>query len=358
MKASTTFALLIGVASGVIGFAGCTTSGPAPQSISQPPLPTATPAANYLYVNHNGKFFVYHLPLEAGAKPVLTLTEWPGLPLPPVITADQYGNVTLASTSQLRIFHAPITSLDPSHAKLVIPLTPAITEIGQFGADLVDMEYDPNENLWLFNDLGAEISELRAPLSRNMVASLTIGFGAPGSKTAGFTGLVQGRFDVNATLYVYATSSTQARLFKIPFPYAAPPGNEGINLEEADFIDTSQWPPTAPNAPSLLLGQYTGDLHSPPPGIPPSPPVDEMSQFPQPFIPSIGRFPDASSNVIVGALIADPYRYSFYALDGDDGALTVYGLPMQPNAAPKITIKCIGGPAYCDEKPENLYLAP
>ena len=38
--------------------------------------------------------------------------------------------------------------------------------MGPSGADLMDIEYDPNENLWLFNNLGAEITELRSPISK------------------------------------------------------------------------------------------------------------------------------------------------------------------------------------------------
>ena len=361
MKSSSVFVLLMSIAAAVIAISGCTTSGPAPSAFSQPPLPTSTPAANLLYVNHNGMFYEYRLPLVANAKPIRTLPEWPTSPplaVPPVIAADQYGNVALASNEEIRIFRAPITSFKATHAQLTIALTPAITEMGEFGADLVDLEYDPNENLWLFNNLGGEISELRAPISKSSVAALTIGFGAPGSKTAGFSTLLEGRFDVNASLYVYASSTNATRLFKISFPYAKPPSDTGLNLGTPDFVDTSQWPPTAPNAPSLLLGQYVGDLHSPPPGVPPSPPVNDLSQFPQPFIPSIGMFPNAATNYYVAAVVADTYRYSFYALDTVGGAIYTFGLPMPNNAAAKITIPCIGGPNYCSEKPENLFLAP
>ena len=187
--------------------------------------------------------------------------------------------MALASSRSVRIFHPPITSFDPKKAKLEIKLTPAITEIGVSGADLIDMAYDPNDNLWLLNNLGAEISELRTPLTKDMVAALTIGFGAPGSKTAGFTTLVKASFDVNAALYVYAASSVRSRLFKMSFPYARQPGSLGINLNQAVFVDSSQWLPTAPNQPSLLFGQYLGQLSSPKPGSPPSPPVNVMGEF-------------------------------------------------------------------------------
>jgi hypothetical protein len=358
MKFSTLFLTLMAVAGIGVAISGCGASGPAPLSISQPPLPTASPAANVLYVDHNGTFYVYALPLTQSSKPLRTLAEWPGLAVAPQIAADQYGNVALASNTAIRLFHAPIHSFGRSQAKLVIPLTPAITEIGDSGADLVDLEYDPNENLWLFNNLGAGISELRAPLQKSSVAAVTIGFGAPGSKTAGFTTLVQGRFDVNAALYVYASSTVRSRLFKISFPYAKPPGSLGINLDQADFVDASQWPPTAPNAPSLLLGQYFGALASPHPGSPPSPPVNVMAQFPQPLNPLQGLFPDQHADTVVGALIADPYRYSFYTLDAIDGSLDVYALPMAPQAKPKISLPCPAGPSNCSEKGEHVFLAP
>ena len=38
---------------------------------------------------------------------------------------------------------------------MTIKLTPAITEVGPYGADLVAMAYDPNDNLWLLNNLGS-----------------------------------------------------------------------------------------------------------------------------------------------------------------------------------------------------------
>jgi hypothetical protein len=337
---------------------GCVASGPAtPNAGGGPPLPTASPAPNLLYVDHNGTFYIYQLPLTAQSKPARTLTEWPNAPIPPVIAADQYGNVALSNQKELRIFKAPILSFEPKYAKLRMLLNPAITGIASGEAALVDIEFDPNENLWFFNDLGPEITEVRAPVTKSSVAAVVIPWGAPGSKTFGFSSLVQGRFDINATLYVYALSSKTGRLFKIGFPYAKPPGSLGINLGEADFVDTTQWPPTAPNAPSLLLGQYTGQLHSPPPGVPPSPPVDVMGQFVEPLNPVQGLFPNQHVNTIVGALTADTYRYSFYTLDADDGALQVYGLPMQSNAKPKISLRCLAGLGNCD-KGEHVFTAP
>lgn len=362
MKVVSLFVTLM--ASAVIAtlISACGASGPAPEAISQPPLPAPTAAARLLYVDHNGIFYEYRLPLTPNAKPERTLKEWPGLGVAPVIAADQYGNVALASPNEIRIFDAPIVSFKPSRSKLRIELVPAITNIGPSGgADLVDIEFDPNENLWLLNNLGPEITELRAPLSKSSVAAVTIIFGAPGSKTAGFTTLVQGRFDINAALYVYASTTAvppRSRLFKIGFPYAKPPGSLGINLDQADFVDSTQWPPTAPVAPSLLLGQYIGALSSPPPGAPPSPPVDVTGQFVQPFNPQLGLFPNAHINTIVGALVADPYRYSFYTLDAGDGTLDAYGLPMAPRAKPKVSLPCLGGPSNCGEKFEHLFLAP
>lgn len=358
MKISTLFATVMAVAVVTVAVSGCVSVGPAPPAISQPPLPSPTPAAKLLYVDHNGTFYIYRLPLAANEKPERTLTEWPDLPVPPVIAADQYGNVALGSTTELRFFKAPIVSFSKSRASLVLPLTPAITEVGVDGADLVDMEYDPNENLWLFNNLGALISELRTPISKSSVAAVEIGFGAPGSKTAGFTSLVEGRFDVNATLYVYASSSVRSRLFKIGFPYAKPPSDVGLDLSSPDFVDSSQWPSTASNAPSLLLGQYFGRLRSPPPGVPPSPPVNVLAQFPQPFNPQQGLFPDAHIATNVAALVADPYRAAFYALDYDDGALDLYGLPMQAGASPKVSLPCLNGVGNCGAKPQHLFLAP
>ena len=359
MKASTIFVTIMAVAGIATAVAGCGgAGGPAPIGISQPPLPTSTPAASRLYVDHNGTLYEYALPLAASSKPVRVLPEWPGLAVAPQIAVDAFGNVAVASPQKIRFFRPPIRSFAASNAKLTLTLTPAITEIGLSGADLVDMEYDPNLNLWLLNNLGAEISELRAPITKSSVAALTLAFGAPGSKTAGFTTLVQARFDVNAALYVFASSSTRSRLWKTSFPYARPPSSLGLSLAQADFVDASQWPPAAPNARSLLLGQYFGQLHSPRPGSPPSPPVDVTAQFPQPFDPNVGRFPNAHASAIVGALVADPYRASFYALDAGTGALDVYDLPMAQHATARFELPCLAGPSNCSQKLEHLFLAP
>jgi hypothetical protein len=350
--------LIVAVGIG-IAVEGCGATGPAPLAISQPPQPTATPASKLLYVDHNGTFYEYHLPLLPGSRPFRTLTEWPGLTTAPAIAADQFGNIALASSQQIRFFNAPIVSFSKSRAVLKLKLTPAITQVGPFGANLVDIEYDPNENLWLLNNLGADISMLRAPITRGSVAALTIGFGAPGSKTSGFTTLVQARFDINATLYVYASNSVpRSRLFKLSFPYAKQPSGMGIDLAQADFVDSNEWPPTAPNAPSLLLGQYNGALHSPRPGSPPSPPVDVTAQFAQPFNPQVGLYPDAHLNHIAGALAADTYRASFYTLDAGDGSLNVFTLPMATNQKPTVSLRCLAGPSNCGHKLEHLFLAP
>lgn len=362
MNISSLFAGMVACAAAVVIVSGCGTVGPAPVNFtpSNPPpsgvLPT--PAPKWLYVDHYGTLYEYALPLSKGAKPKRILPEWPGLAVPPVIAVDPYGHVALGSPRSLRIFHPPITSFAPSNAELQLKLTPAITGIGVSGADLVDMAYDPNDNLWLLNNLNAGISELRTPISKQSVAALTIGFGAPGSKTAGFTTLIKASFDVNAALYVYAASSTRARLFKMSFPYARPPGSLGINLDQAVFVDSSQWLPTAPNQPSLLLGQYLGQLHSPKPGSPPSPPVNVLGQFPQPLQPVQGLFPDEHVNTIVGALAADPQRGSLYALSQQNGELDVYTIPMRKGAKPTLTFPCLDGISSCGGKPQHLFVAP
>ena len=359
MKRSALFVCLMLAAGLGVAISGCNGStGPAPEGISNPPQPTATPPANLLYVDHNGTLYQYALPLTSSSKPRRTLTEWPGLGLPPAIAVGPYGDVAVASPKSIRIFHPPIVSLEPSHASLILKLTPAITEVGLSGADLVDMEYDPNDNLWLLNNLGAEITELRTPISKQSVAALSIIFGAPGSKTAGYTTLVQARFDVNAALYVYASASQRSRLFKLSFPYAKPPGSLGINLNQAVFVDSSQWLPTAPNQPSLLMGQYLGQLASPKPGSPPSPPVNVMGEFVQPLDPTQGLFPNQHAATIVGALAADPQRSRVYALTAQTGELDVYGIPMAKGAKPTLTLPCLGVPSDCGEKPEHLFLAP
>jgi hypothetical protein len=358
MKASTIFALVIAVGAAILVVSGCGSVGPGPiTSPPQGPL-NPTPPANWLYVDHSGTLYEYHLPLAPGSKPVRTLTEWPGLGIPPAIAVGPYGEVALADTERIRVFLPPIVSFEPSHATLSLKLTPAITEVGPYGADLVDMEYDPNDNLWLFNNLGGEISELRPPLNKHSIAALTIGFGQPGSKTAGYT-MVQGRFDVNATLYIYAsTGQMRARLFKDAFPYAKQPSSMGINLVQADFVDASQYLPTAPNPADLLLGQYTGELRTPKPGSPPSPPVDVMGQFYEPLQPTEGLIPNDHVDTIVHALIADPPRERFYVTESANGELDVFGLPLKGGAKPVLTFGCLAGIDDCEAATQHLFLAP
>ena len=191
-----------------------------------------------------------------------------------------------------------------------------------------------------------------------MQASVTIGFGQPGSKAAGYTSLGEGRFDVSATLYVYATNgSGNSRLFKIGFPYAKPPGTTGLNLDQADFVDSSQYLPTAKNPADLLLGQYIGALRTPKPGSPPSPPVNVMSQFYEPLQPTKGLVPNEHVNTVVGALIADPPRERIYTLQETGGELEVFGLPLRGGAKPISTLSCLGGASNCTAH-EHLFLAP
>jgi len=359
MKISSLFAILVVTGALAAVVSGCGASGSVPAGFSNQPPPTATPAANTLYVDHNGTLFEYALPLSQASKPLRTLTEWPHLGIPPQIAVDPSGRIALASSKTIRLFNPPIISFAPSHAALKLTLTPAITEIGLSGADLVDIEYDPNFNLWLLNNLGGEVSELQSPLSQSSVAALTILFGAPGSKTAGFSNLIQARFDVNAALYVYASSAASARVFKVGFPYAKPPSSIGLDVAQADFVDASQWPPTAPQQPSLLLGQYYGALKSPSPGSPPPPPVNVLSQFSEPLNSrGQGLFPDVHLNTIVGALVADPARASLYTLDAADGKLNVLALPLHGGAKPKFTLPCLGGSGNCSEKGEHVFLAP
>jgi hypothetical protein len=170
--------------------------------------------------------------------------------------------------------------------------------------------------------------------------------------------LGQARFDVSATLYVYASNGAgNSRLFKIPFPYARPPGTTGLNLDQADFVDASQYLPTAKNPADLLLGQYIGALRTPKPGSPPSPPVDVMSQFYEPLQPTQGLIPNEHVNTVVGALTVDAPRELIYTLQETGGQLEVFGLPLGEGAKPIITLPCLGGASNCTAH-EHLFLAP
>ncbi len=359
MKASSVFAMLAGVAGALLVASGCGGNvGPAPVTSGPPIPPLATPPAKWLYVDHFGTLYEYRLPLAVASKPVRTLKESAGSGATPVIAVGPYGEVALANPQTLRIFKPPIVSFDPSHAALSIKLTPAITQVGPYGAELIDLEYDPNDNLWLFSNLGGEISELRPPLSKHSIAALTIGFGQPGTKSAGFT-MVQGRFDVNAALYIYALNGLEVgRLFKDSFPYAKQPSSIGINLAQADFVDASQYLPTSKNPADLLLGQYTGELRTPKPGAPPSPPVDVMGQFYEPLQPTKGLIPNDHVDTVVRALVADPPRELFYVTDSTSGELNAFGLPLQGGAKPVLKLDCLAGTTNCEAASQHLFLAP
>jgi hypothetical protein len=358
MTRNACLTLFIAVCAASLGFAACGgSSGPAPLAISSPPVPSPTPPARLLYADHNGTLYQYQLPLSAGSKPLHVFTEYPGGAYAPQLAVDPKGNIAIATKTEIRIFERPIRSLDPKRAKTIVPLTPAITQIGSGGAFLTDIEYDPNFNLWLISQLG-EISELAAPISSGNVAAVTIGFGDPGTKTAGYAP-IQARVDVNAALYVFGENgNNHSQLFKYGFPYAKPPSALGISLLQADFVDSGQYLPTNPNPAPLLLGQYLGPLSSPPPGSPPPIPVDDLAQFAQPLNPVLGLFPEAVTKAIVGALAADAPRTVFYTLDVAVGKLDVYALPLTNDARPKISLPCLGGTANCNAKSEHLFLSP
>ncbi|MFY9718143.1 MAG: hypothetical protein WAK16_00735 [Candidatus Cybelea sp.] len=359
MKASSVFALVVAIGVAILVTSGCGSVGPAPVGAGVNAPPPATPPAKWLYVHHNGEFFSYRLPLSAASKPVVAATEWPGSAFPPVITVGPYGNVALANATEIRILNPPIVSFDRSRIKLTIKLTPAITNVGPYGAELEDIEYDPNGNLWLFNNLGPSITELRAPLTKNMVASLSIPWGAPGSKTSGYTALGPARFDVNAALYLYATNGNdRSRLFKVSFPYAKPASSLGINLDQPDFVDSTQYLPTSKNPASVILGQYIGQLRTPKPGSPPSPPADVLGQFNEPLMPVNGLIPNDHTSTVVDALVADPPRELFYTL-GQTGRINAYTLPLSGGAKPVLNLPCLAGTTDCTATGfQKLELAP
>lgn len=361
-----------------IGLIGCTvgggSSGIAPgDSIAvrraSPNLQffTPTPAPGHLYVDHNGTFSIYALPLKAASKPQRTLLEAPGQVLPPQIAADLFGNVALASPTEIDLFHAPIRSFARNRAYLKIPLTPAITQIGPSGADLADIEFDPNLNLWLVNNYGGgQVSELQSPLHKYGVASATIFFGVPGTKAGPYGSLRNARFDVNASIYVYATQpqGQQSLLFKNSFPYASAPAPvNGLDLAIPDYVDPSQYPngPPPQIAAGVLIGQYNGLLASPAPGKSPPPPVERLASFNLPLMPvnGVGVFPSAVVDDVSSALVADPSRAVFYSLSAADGTLKVYGIPLQNGVRPHFALRCAAKTAdLCNDRPEHLFLAP
>jgi hypothetical protein len=364
MNAFTTRAWLVSIGAALAIAAGCAGLTPggstfSPQANVQRPrdFPTPTPAPKHLYVDHYGRFYIYGLPLSASSKPQRVLTEAPDESLPPQIAVSAFGIVALVTPTEIRLYKPPIVSLTRAAAKTIVTLTPAMTEIGPSGADLTDVEFDPLGNLWLFSGLGGEISELRRPINNLTVAGLIIPFGAPGTKTAAY-GVVQGRFDVGDNLYVYGQSATGAMLFKTNFPYSKPLSPTGINVAEADLVDSSQFLPSDPNPTTVILGQYFGPLASPPPQQPPPQPVNVIAQFAEPLNPFLGLFPNAIVNDIVGALAADPPRTVFYTLGAATGRLSVYPLPLTQKAKPKFSIHCLAGVARCDGKTEHLFTAP
>jgi hypothetical protein len=356
---------LAGCAAGLSALAPATNAHDAPAHAHALPYGTPTPDPNHLYVDHNGTFSVYALPLDPASKPLRSLPEASPGALPPQIAADQFGNVALATPTQILLYNAPITSFAPKRARMTIPLTPAITQLGASGADLTDLEFDPNENLWLLNNYGGgSVAELQAPLTKYEVASAVIGFGVAGTKTASYGSVRQARFDVNSNLFVYATQTqgSFSLLFKSGFPYDIPPsGVDGLDLSTPDYVDPTQWnngPPTQ-LAGGLLLGQYNGLLASPAPGHSPPPNSQVLAQFDLPILPVKGVFPSNYVNDVVAALVADPNRSVFYTLRAADGALEVYGIPLSNGAKPHFVIPCAARLAsLCSNKPEHLFLAP
>jgi hypothetical protein len=361
-----------------LGLIGCSLGGGTPganpgvPAAGRAPSPalqffTPTPPPGHLYVDHDGTFFLYKLPLSRGSKPQHRIVEAPGQPFPPQIAADQFGNVALASATAIQLFHPPIRSFAAKRAYLTIPLTPAITQIGPSGAVLADLQFDPNENLWIANNYGGgQVTELQAPLQKYSVASATVLFGVPGTKSAPYGYVRQIRFDVNATLYTYATQpqGQASLLFKNGFPYAAPPAPVvGLDLAVPDDVDPSQYPNGPPyQFPSgVLLGQYNGALASPAPGKSPPPPVQRLAQFTLPLFPvnNVGVFPSAVTADVSAALVADPARAVFYSLAASNGALDVYALPLTNGAKPVIALPCAAkSAALCNNKPEHVFLAP
>jgi len=326
---------------------------------------TPTPPPGHLYVDHDGTLYVYALPLKPAAKPLRSIVEEAGQTIAPQIAADQFGNVAIATPTQIQLFHAPIRSFAAKNAYLTIPFTPAITQIGPSGADLADLEFDPDLNLWILNNYGGgEASELQAPLRKYAVAAAQIQFGVPGTKASSYGNLRNARFDQNSTIYVYATQPQGqfSELFKNGFPYATYPGSYyGLDLSVPDFVDPSQWPngPPPALASGVLLGQYNGSLASPAPGKSPTPAVSVLAEFNLPIIAVNGVYPSAYVNDTSAAIVADASRMVFYSLAQANGALDVYALPLATGAKPIFAIPCAAKlPALCDDKPEHLFLAP
>ena len=347
----------VAVAAGCGGSNGATGAGLSPTAnVARRPA-TSVPVARTLYADHNGTLDAYALPLHAGAKPVLSLQEDPGAVIPPHMAVSSSGEIAVGTATEIRFFKPPIVTLKPKAAFLRLQLNGAITAIGTSGAQIVDMEYDPSNNLWLLSNLAGEITELQRPIGKTSVASTTVLFGVKGTKTSAFPTLLQARFDVSSALYPYATGSTSSRLFKSGFPYVSVSSLQ-IDLQQADFVDPSQYLPTNPNPVPLLLGQYNGSLSSPPPQQPPPPPVNVLAQFAMPLNPVTGFFPDATVKTSVGALIADPPRTQFYTIDIGTGRINAWALPLHNNATPLLSAPCAATSANCVGKPEHLWLAP
>ena len=158
---------------------------------------TPTPTPGHLYVDHNGTFSIYALPLtrlrnlkERCRKQRARCCRRRS---PPTCSGTSRSPRRLRSTSFTRRF----VRLRRNRAYLKIPLTPAITQIGPSGADLADIEFDPNLNLWLVNNYGGgAVSELQRPLHKYAVAAATIFFGVPGTKAGPYGSLRNARFDV------------------------------------------------------------------------------------------------------------------------------------------------------------------
>jgi hypothetical protein len=322
---------------------------------------TPTPEPEHLYVDHAGILSRYHLPLTSKSKPDFTINENPG-GLPPQIAVDQYGNITTATATELRIFKTPIVSLARNHARTIVPFNPAITAIGASGAVLNGIAYDPYNELWLLSAVGGEVEMLQPPIAKYSVAYTRIQFGAPGSKTANYGSPEQISFDSSGNAYVYAGGgATGARLFKIAFPYSRPPSSLGVDIAAASWVDASQYfngPPYA-FSDGALIGQYTGPPASPAPLHSPAPNIEVLTQYTLPLDYITGLYPTVKTSDVVGATVPEPNRNVFYALRASTGALEVYAMPMASNAKPKLSLSCSAKTVgLCDGQSEHLFLAP
>ena len=246
MKISTVFALVVAVGAAILVVSGCGSSGPVP--ITSPPSgpPNPTPAANSAVRRSQRHALRVSAAAESSFHAASHADRVAGLGLDAGNRRRSVRRRGRGQSQEIRLFHPPIVSFEPSHADLSIQLTPAITEIGAAATPIWLIWSTTRTTTSGCSTTSARRSPSCARRSPSRLQALFRSSSVlPGSKTAGYTTLGEGRFDVNAALYVYATNESGTRGCSRSVSRTPSRPVRWAQLGQADFVDSSQYLPTA-----------------------------------------------------------------------------------------------------------------